>query len=158
MTAGIFIALALTSSPTPAANYYAEISPQITAEIQNCIINDEYRQHIDFNGDGNLTIADAVGVAKRYQDNMSYGNSITVDSEVIHSIATENYPDDLIYYEIDFVNGELTERQYEITVSDVTEISIYFEFSETSETIHVIADPFTESVTVMENQEATDSL
>lgn len=147
----IFIVAALTLSPQPAPNYFAEISPQITAEIQDCIINEEYRQHIDFNGDGVLTIADAVGVEKRYSDNCTYGNSITVDSEVIHSIATENYPDDLIYYEIDFVNGELTERQYEITVSDVTEISIYFEFPEMSETIHIVADPFTESVTVTEN-------
>ena len=150
MTAGIFIALALTSSPQPAPNYFAEISPQITAEIQDCIINEEYRQHIDFNGDGELTIADAVGVEKRYSDNCTYGNSITLEAETVYSIAEENYPDELIYWELDRINGELC-REYSTTVDDVTEAEIYLEFENYSDTVTVIIDPFTESVTVTEN-------
>ena len=156
MTAGIFIALALTSSPQPAPNYFAEISPQITAEIQELVIAEEYREYLDFNGDGELTIADAVGVEKRYSDNCTYGNSITVDSETVYSIAEENYPDELIYWELDRINGELC-REYNITVDDVTEAEIYLEFENYSDTVAVIIDPFTESVTVTENQEVSEN-
>lgn len=147
MTAGIFIALALTSSPQPAPIFYAEISPQITAEIQELVIAEEYREYLDFNGDGKLTIADAVGVEKRYSDNINYGNSITLEAETVYSIAEENYPDELVYWELDRINGELC-REYSATVDDVTEAEIYLEFENYSDTVKVIIDPFTESVTV----------
>ena len=85
-TALIFIALALTASPQPSENYFAEISPETATEIQQLVIDGEYREYLDFNGDGNLNIADVVGVSKRYADNCKYGNEITLDSEVIDSI------------------------------------------------------------------------
>ena len=149
MTGIIFIVAALTSSPQPAPNYFAEISPQITAEIQDCIINEEYRQHIDFNGDGKLTIADAVGVEKRYNDNCAYGNEITLDTETVYSIAEENYPDELIYWELDRINGELT-RQYETAFNDVTEAEIHLEFENYSDTVTVEINPFTEIISIKE--------
>lgn len=149
MTGIIFIVAALTSSPQPAPNYFAEISPQITAEIQDCIISEEYRQHIDFNGDGKLTIADAVGVEKRYNDNCTYGSEITLDAETVYSIAEENYPDELVYWELDRINGELT-RQYETAFNDVTEAEIYLEFENYSDTVTVEVNPFTEIISIKE--------
>ena len=69
-TMGIFLALALTSSPIPAKNYYSWISPEIADEIQELVISGEYREYLDFKGDGKLSMADVVGVRKRYQNNL----------------------------------------------------------------------------------------
>ena len=73
-----FLVLALTSSPMPSPNFNSWIAPEISDTIVNCVIKGEYQQHLDFNGDNFLTIADAVGVAKRYDDNVKYG-PYTVD-------------------------------------------------------------------------------
>ena len=148
-TALIFIALALTSSPQPSENYFAEISPDIATEIQELVIDGEYREYLDFNGDGNLNIADVVGVRKRYQDNCKYGNEITLDSEVIDSIVSENYSEACIYWEIDRVDGNLT-RQYELTASEIMQAEIYIEFENSSECVMVEVNPFTESITVID--------
>lgn len=147
-TMGIFLALALTSSPIPAENYYSWISPEIADEIQELVISGEYREYLDFNGDGKLSMADAVGVAKRYQDNCRYGNELTLDSETVDAIVLENYSESPIYWEIDRVNGQLC-RQYELTVSEVSSAEIYLEFEDFSETVNVEINPFTETITVI---------
>lgn len=148
MNALIFAAIALTSSPQPAPNYYAEISPTVSAEIQQLVLDGQYREYLDFNGDGNLNIADVVGVEKRYQDNCSYGNEITLDSETVYAIAEENYTDDLLYWEIYRADGELT-RQYELTAADIMTAEIYLEFEEYSESVTVEINPYTEIITVI---------
>lgn len=145
----MFIAMAITSSPQPAENYYANISPDVASHIQELVIDGEYREYLDFNGDGQLTIADVVGVEKRYQDNIEYGNEITLDREVVCSIIEENYFEAAIYWEIDNTNGEFT-RLYELTVSEVTEANIYIEFETSSENVSVRIDPFTESIKVID--------
>lgn len=144
-----FIAFAMTSSPTPAENYYSWISPEIADTIQECVINEEYREYLDFNGDGELNMADVVGVRKRYQDNCKYGNTITLDSEVVESIITENYSEAAIYWEVYRVGNENC-RQYEVSVSETTEIYLWVEFENSGETIKVMANPFTESITVID--------
>lgn len=148
MKALIFAALALTSSPQPAPNYYAEISPAVSAEIQELVLDGQYREYLDFNGDGNLNIADVVGVEKRYQDNCTYGNEITLDRETVQAIAEENYTDDLLYWEIYRADGELT-RQYELTAADIMTAEIYLEFEEYSESVTVEINPYTEIITVI---------
>lgn len=148
MKALIFTLVALTSSPQPAPNYYAEISPTVSVEIQQLVLNGQYREYLDFNGDGNLNIADVVGVEKRYQDNCSYGNEITLDSETVYAIAEENYTDDLLYWEIYRADGELT-RQYELTAADIMTAEIYLEFEEYSESVTVEINPYTEIITVI---------
>lgn len=145
---GIFVAIALTSSPMPADNYYSWVSPEISETIIDCVIREEYREYLDFNGDGKLSMADAVGVAKRYQDNCRYGNELTLDSETVDAIVVENYTDFPIYWEIDRVNGQLC-RQYELTVSEVSSAEIYLEFEDFSETVKVEINPFTETITVI---------
>lgn len=148
MKALIFTLVALTSSPQPAPNYYAEISPTVSAEIQQLVLDGQYREYLDFNGDGNLNIADVVGVEKRYQDNCSYGNEITLDSETVYAIAEENYTDDLLYWEIYRADRELT-RQYELTAADIMTAEIYLEFEEYSESVTVEINPYTEIITVI---------
>lgn len=145
----VFVAFALTSSPMPADNYFSWISPEIAEEIQELVLDGEYREYLDFNGDGDLTMADAVGVLKRYQDNITYGNEITLDREVVQDIVQENYSDDAIYWEIDRVNRNLT-RQYELTTNEITQAEIYIEFENSSECVMVEVNPFTESITVID--------
>lgn len=145
----IFTVFAMTSSPMPAENYYSWISPEIADTIQECVINAEYREYLDFNGDKELNMADVVGVRKRYQDNCKYGNTITFDSEVVESIVEENYSEALIYWEVYRV-GNNNCRQHEVSVSETTEIYLWVEFENYGETIKVMANPFTESITVID--------
>lgn len=147
-TMGIFLALALSSSPMPSGNYYASISPDIANEITELVVSGEYREYLDFNGDGKLSIADVVGVRKRHLDNCKYGNKLTLDSETVDSIVVENYSESPIYWEIYRVNGQLC-RQHELTVSEVSSAEIYLEFEDFSETVKVEINPFTETITVI---------
>ena len=147
-TACIFIALALTCSPQPAGNYCASISPETAAEVQDLVLNGEYRQYLDFNGDGILTISDVVGISKRYHDNITYGNIITMDSEVIQSIIAENYSEECIYYEVYRVNRQLT-RQYHVTADEISTADIYIEFENFSDVVTVELNPYTETITVI---------
>lgn len=144
----IFLAFALTSSPAPAPNYYSWISPEIADHITECVINGEYHEYLDFNGDGELNIADVVGVRKRYQDNVKYGNEITVDSEVVQAIFDENVMD-VMYWEFDSVDNEIT-RQYEITADSIITADIYCELTDFStEHITIEINPFEERVSVI---------
>lgn len=148
-TALIFLVMAATASPQPAPNYYASFAPEVAEEMQELVISGEYRAYLDFDGNGVLNIADVVSVKKRYQDNRKHGNEITLDREAVEAIAAENYPDSLIYCEIDRVNGELC-RQYELTASEIIEAEIYLEFEDYCDTIKVELNPFTEVVRVKE--------
>ena len=144
----IFLAFALTSSPAPAPNYCSWISPEIADHITECVINREYHEYLDFNGDGELNIADVVGVRKRYQDNVKYGNEITVDSEVVQAIFDENVMD-VMYWEFDSVDNEIT-RQYEITADSIITADIYCELTDFStEHITIEINPFEERVSVI---------
>ena len=147
-TALIFIALALTSSPAPANTYFASISPETAAEVQELVINGEYRQYLDFNGDNVLSIADVVGILKRYQDNTTHGNEITMDSETIQSIIAENYSSECIYYEVYRVNEQLT-RQYTVTADEISTAELYIEFENFSDVVKVELNPYTETITVI---------
>ena len=144
----VFLALALSSAPTPAPNYYSWFSPEIADNIIECVINGEYHSHLDFNGDGVLTVADAVGVARRYYENVTYGNKITVDSEVVQAIIEENYSVECVQWEIDFVNDEPC-RMYELTVDEITTANIYAIFEDdTTDNIAIEINPFEEIVKV----------
>ena len=61
----------------------------------------------------------------------------------------ENYSDELIYWEIDRVNGNLT-RQYELVASEIMTAEIYMEFENNSECVTVEVNPFTETITVID--------
>lgn len=148
-TLSIFLAMALTTSPMPSENYYASVSPEIATEIQELVISGKYREYLDFNSDGNLNIADVVGVSKRYADNCRYGNEITLDRDTVYAIVEENYSGDLLYWEIDRVENQLT-RQHELTVNEIMQAEIYLEFEDFSECVTVELNPFTETITVID--------
>lgn len=145
----IFVAFALTSSPAPAPNYYSWISPEIADHITECVINGEYHEYLDFNGDGELNIADVVGVRKRYQDNVKYGNEITIDRETVEAIIEENFSDTCIYWEFDRIGEDIT-RQYSVTTDSIITADIYFEFEDFStEHVEIEINPFEEIATVI---------
>ena len=146
--ATVFLALALHASLNPAPNYYSWFSPEIADNVIQCVVNGEYHKHLDFNGDGQLTVADAVGILRRYSDNIEYGNELTVDAETVESIIEENYSVDCIYWEIDFVNGQPC-RKYELTVDEITTANIYLEFEDdTMDNVEIEINPFEEIVRV----------
>lgn len=144
-----FVAFALTSSPAPAPNYYSWISPEIAEHIEAYVINGEYHEYLDFNGDGVLNIADAVGVSKRYADNVKYGNEITIDAETVEDIIAENYDVDAMYWEFDMVDGDIT-REYEITTDRIITARIYIELSDYStDFVTIEINPFEERAIVI---------
>lgn len=143
------LALALASSPTPADNYHSYFSPEVADHVIQYVVNEEYYEYVDFNGDGQLTIADAVGILRRYYDNLEYGNELTLDEKVVENILQENYSVDCIYWEIDFINGKPC-RKYELTVNEITTANIYFEFiDDTIDNVKVEINPFEEIVKVI---------
>ena len=143
-----FICLALHSSLMPAPNYYSWFSPEIANNIIECVVNDEYHEHLDFNGDGVLSVADAVGVLRRYYDNIEYGNELTVDGDTVQSIIEENYSVECVQWEIDFVNDEPC-RKYELTVNEITTANIYLIFEDdTTDNVAIEINPFEEIVRV----------
>lgn len=158
MKTGMIIALAvMVSTPTPKENYFAGVSPGIAEVILHCMERGDYYRHLDFNGDGSLNIADYYSVLRRYNDNLKYGNEITLDTETILDIAWENYSygidralfisDDLLYYEIEKVNDEAC-RMYEVTVTEKSEAVIRYEFKDYADTVIVSIDPITETIQV----------
>ena len=144
-----FICLALYASLNPAPNYYSWFSPEIANNIIECVVNGEYHEHLDFNGDGVLSVADAVGVLRRYYDNIEYGNELTVDSETVQSIIEENYTVECVQWEIDFIDGQPC-RKYELTVDKITTANIYLIFEDdTTDNVEIEINPFEEIVKVI---------
>lgn len=152
------ICTALAMATAPAENYNSWFSPEIAEVVKQYAIDGKYYTFLDYNGDGALNVADVVGIAKHYDNNVKYGNEITLDTQTIYDIAWENFSNnmdradfienDLLYYEIAMVNGEPC-RCYDITVTEITEVSIYFEFAEYGDSISVRLDPFTEMIRVL---------
>ena len=146
---GIIIATAAVIA-APAPNYYSWIAPEISDTILQAVANDEYHEYLDYNGDGNLNTADAVLVALRYAENCSEGREYTLSADTVRAIIAENYAADAVCWEICAVNNEQC-REYELTVSDITEAEIYVEFPVNSETFTLIVNPF-EEVTVWKTE------
>lgn len=129
-------------------NFNAEISPITTAEIQSAVIDGREYTHLDYNGDGKLTIADAVGVQRKFEFNCTYGNSMTFDGEDVREIIEENYSDYPIQWEISSIDGAPC-REISIETEHITNITVYLDFMETSDTLEIAIDPFTESIYVL---------
>lgn len=152
----IFLILAaLAGAPEPAPEFRAPISDETAAAIVDTITSDDEAAPapaLDFNGDGALTIADAVGIARRHYISTHEHTEITIDRETVAAIAAELYPDDIqtyFYYEIDFVDGSPC-RKYELTSSDIVTIDIYFEFDEWQTSHRAEVNPYTETITIYE--------
>lgn len=153
----MFLVAAIATTPTPAENYYSWISPQIADIVQQYVLDGKYYEFLDFNGDGELNVADVVGISKRYQDNCTYGNEMELDLDTIIDIAWENFSEnmdrddfienDLLYWEICRVNEEPV-RRYDLTVTEITEIELYYEFEDRAESISAVINPYEEYIQV----------
>lgn len=149
ITAFCVSTVAISSLPNPSENYSSWYGDEIVESVCDCIANDEYHAHIDYNGDGALTIADAVCISRRYQENVEYGNEITIDAETVEAIIEENYSVQCIYWEFDEINGEIV-REYSVTTDSIIQADIYFEFEDdTTDHIVIEINPFKEMAFVI---------
>lgn len=146
MFKGIIIAAALIAAPSE--NYYSWVSPEIADAIIAEATAGNYHEYLDYNGDGALTMADAVCVARKYQQNVELGNEITVAEADVIDVLTENYTD-VIEWEITRINGEETAVRM-FTADDITEAEIRVEMPSKTEYITIEANPFTELISVKE--------
>lgn len=121
-------------------------SPDIANQIMQDAAKHEYHAYLDYNGDGEENVVDAISVLKRYYSNIENGNTITFDSDKMDEIAEENGID-YIYYEIDFINDEAT-REYEYTADKVERIHIYYETEDIADGFYVVLNPFEEIISV----------
>lgn len=74
----IFLILAnLIGVPAPAKNYSAPMGGEAAEYMLSEIIAGNYSEQFDFNGDGQLNIADYYGTMRRYYVNTTEGNEVT---------------------------------------------------------------------------------
>ena len=145
----IFCVAALLVSNNPAANFCAPINTDTAAQIKQAIVNNQYNEKLDYNGDGRLTAKDSVLVERRYQNNLINGNQITIDSETAMAIITENY-DTPIDWEFCEIDNQIT-RVYSITTNKIIPATIRAEFEDfTVKYIEIEINPFEETVYVKE--------
>lgn len=132
--------------PDPADGYYSWVSPEVSDEIGfylSCGISPLF---LDYNGDGDLTVSDAVCVYRRYLDNVEFGNELTVDSETVSEIVAENYDSLPVswYFDVEGLQSE------SVTVCDVTDAVLHLEFDDGSEAdVLLQIDPFQEMAFVV---------
>lgn len=133
-----------------AAAFHATVSPETAVTIMEYAVNEEYHEFLDFNGDGELSVVDAVGVLVRYNNNISCGNSYVVNEEEVMEIISENWNDDVMYWEIDFVEDDVR-RMYEFIADKVTSFHVYIEFENYSAGFWGVVNPFEEYVGIEGN-------
>lgn len=137
----IILAAALAFS-----TYCSWYSPEIASSIMDDVARGESHAYLDYDGDGEETILDAIGVLKRYYSNIENGNTIPFTSEDMEAIANEN-GFDYIYWEIDFIDGEAC-RKYEYETDTITTIHIYYEDEDICSGFYVELNPYEEIYTV----------
>lgn len=137
--------------PIPADNYYSWYSEEIAESIMETAVANEYYPHLDFNGDGVLSVVDAVSVRKCYIYNVLNGNTMHFGESDVMEIVAENFKpeeyNEYFYYEIDFVNGECC-RAYEMDFSETAYIHVYMEMNEKTTDFSVLIRPTEESYQV----------
>ena len=132
---------ALTTS-----TFYSWYSPEIASNIMEDVARGESHAYLDYDGDGEETILDAIGVLKRYYSNIENGNTITFSADDMERIAEEN-GFDFIYWEIDFIDGTAC-RKYEYEADTITTIHIYYEDEDTCNGFYVELNPYEEIYTI----------
>ena len=121
--------------------------------IMTATVNEEYHAFMDYNGDGVLSVMDAIGVLKKYHENSTSGNTLTYGESDVLAVVEENLNpseySDFFYYEIDFVNGEPC-RLYSYDYSEYTVLHVYCEVNDNVFQYTVGIDPITETATVLD--------
>lgn len=127
--------------PNPADSYYSWVSEDVANEIGFYLSCDMSPLFLDYNGDGFLTVSDAVCVYRRYLDNIEFGNELTVDEDTAFEIACENYDSQPVSWFFD-VRGL---KSHTVTVQSVTDAVLHLEFDDGSEADVILQiDPFQE--------------
>ena len=129
----------------PAANYYSSVSPETAAEIITECKAGNYHSFLDYNGDGELTIADAVCVSRKYEANCRDGNVYHLGSAEINEIIAENYTEAPIEYEITSINDNIC-CLYAADFTEISRLTLLMEFEDAAETLEIQVNPFTESL------------
>lgn len=147
----VLTALTLSVAPTfGMANGYSAASADA---IMTATVNGEYHAFMDFDGDGVLSVMDAVGVLRKYAENSTNGNTMTYGEPDVMRVVEENLNpseySDYFYYEIDFVNGEPC-RMYTYEYSEYTVLHVYCEVNDTTFQYTVGIDPITETAVVLD--------
>lgn len=144
----IMTAILAASLLIPSPTYHSWYSPEVATTIMNDVVNNESNPYLDYDGDGEETILDAIGVLKRYYSNITNGNTITFDENEFADIMEENGID-AIYYEIDMTDQHFC-RRHSFTADKVMSIHIYYETEEACSGFWVELDPFKELISVKE--------
>lgn len=146
-----FATTAMVASPivsanpyVPSSNYWSWYSPEISEHVCEAIINEQYFPNLDFNGNGVLDILDAILITKRYYWNLENEHFFEVKDEIIYETVTENFGDP-IYYEIDIINDEIG-AWHTISLSDYSQIHVYYEFEESTGGFWLDIDPYEEKI------------
>ena len=151
MMTAILTAFAL--SATSAFGMVNGYSPSTANTIMTATVNEEYHAFMDYNGDGVLSVMDAIGVLKKYHENSTSGNTLTYGESDVLAVVEENLNpseySDFFYYEIDFVNGEPC-RLYSYDYSEYTVLHVYCEVNDNVFQYTVGIDPITETATVLD--------
>lgn len=136
-----------------ATTFHSWFAPEISETIVKDVVNSESHAYLDYDGDGEETLLDAVGVLKRYYTNLENGNTYTFNNKDVAEIMEEN-GNTPGYWEIDFVDNSVC-RKYEVTVDKVTQINLYVEYYEDNyaENWTIEINPFKELTTVIDCKE-----
>lgn len=154
MKTTLILLVALTATPQP---FLDAVSPETSQLIVDYLVSGKSYVWLDYNGDGEMNLADAVGVLHKYETNVRDGNELELDLDTIYDIGWENLSEnldredfienELLYYEIERVNDKPC-RQYDLTVTEKSEAVIYYEFEDFADTVTVSIDPITEVIRV----------
>lgn len=151
----IFLILAnLIGTPAPAENYSAPMGGEAAEYMLSEIIAENYSEQLDFNGDGQLNIADYYSTMRRYYVNTTEGNEVTADYETAYAIAENLYQEEIIYWEYHYPDeyGMNYGKNAEMTATEVTEATLYIEFEDFGYYIPIEVDPFSETIRVKEEE------
>jgi hypothetical protein len=129
------------------------VSPASASAVMETVAAGEYREYMDYNGDGELSVMDAIGIMREYDYNSTYGNTMAYGESDVWDVVTENLNPaeygDYFYYEIDFIDGSAC-RKYEISTDCYTVAHVYCEVNDTTFQYTVGIDPITETATVLD--------
>ena len=145
----IFICFSLIAGLcAPAQNFCAPTTLETAANILTAIADGEYLCELDYNGDGILTVSDAINELRRAAYVLT-GNEITVTADTINEIV-DNEDSPCIYWEFDQIGDTFT-RCYEIMTAETITADIYAEYEDDSTKHFTIKiNPQTETVSVIE--------
>lgn len=134
---------ALIGAPNPHPNYGNLPTTEDTiTDVMECVLDDTYKFHMDFNADFKLNLADVVSISKRKAEVEQY-NEVKLESKLIDELFEVN---SIIptYWEIDKIDDDVV-RQYEVTTDKEITVDIYFELENGNGNVTLTINPNTET-------------